>query len=86
MNEQITASRGKTKAKTNRVTPFITKLFRYVNDPELIHIISWDAGDSFTVRDKDLFTERILNGSTKNTKFQSFRRQLNNYGFLRTKA
>ena len=48
-------------------------------------IISWlPHGNSFIVYDKKKFTETILPTYFKGTKYESFTRKLNRWGFTRT--
>jgi len=48
------------------------------------HIVSWvDNGDAFRVHVPDAFVENIMSRFFKQTKYKSFQRQLNLYGFTR---
>ena len=68
--------------------PFPVRLFTMLNDADeqgFSHIISWNnEGNGFLVKDKDAFMATILPRYAKNcTKYKSYQRQLNLYGFLR---
>lgn len=48
------------------------------------HIVSWmEDGTAFKVHDSEQFVEKIMVNYFSQTKFESFRRQLNMYGFRR---
>lgn len=50
-------------------------------------IISWSvAGDSFIVRDVEKFSDQVIPAHFKHSKFSSFVRQLNFYGFRKVKG
>lgn len=48
------------------------------------HIVSWDlTGTKFIIHDQENFVSKILSNTFRQSKFSSFRRQLNAYGFER---
>jgi HSF-type DNA-binding len=48
------------------------------------HIVSWvDDGNGFKVHNSDAFTKEVMPMFFDQTKYESFRRQLNLYGFTR---
>ncbi|CAJ1937580.1 unnamed protein product [Cylindrotheca closterium] len=52
---------------------------------EMSHYASWDPdGRSFTIADPKEFTDKIMSHFFNQTKYKSFQRQLNFYGFYRT--
>lgn len=67
--------------------PFCFKLHEILKQVEECgqeHIMSWQAhGRAFSVLDQKLFVEKIMPKFFKQTKFASFQRQLNLYGFQR---
>jgi hypothetical protein len=71
-------------------TKFPCKLHKLLNDVEeqgLTHIISWHPdGRCFRVHEPDEFVEKILPSYFKKSKYRSFQRQLNLYGFHRITA
>ena len=55
-----------------------------VNDAEFLEIISWDQeGTVFKIKRISMFERKALKKYFRHTKFESFHRQLNNYGFSR---
>jgi hypothetical protein len=69
---------------------FPCKLHRLLQDVEnegLTDIISWHKdGNSFRVHNPEVFVEKILPRYFKKSKYRSFQRQLNLYGFHRITA
>lgn len=71
----------------HKVEGFVAKLFKIVNDAGSNHLIEWGADHShFIIHNEDKFIKEILVSDFKALIFQSFRRQLNNYGFFRQTA
>ncbi|PUZ37070.1 hypothetical protein GQ55_9G088400 [Panicum hallii var. hallii] len=63
-------------------TPFLTKTYDVVDDPNTDTVVSWGfAGHSFVVWDANAFANVILPRYFKHSNFSSFVRQLNTYGF-----
>ncbi|CAD6207803.1 unnamed protein product [Miscanthus lutarioriparius] len=63
-------------------TPFLTKTYDVVDDPNTDTVVSWGfAGNSFVVWDANAFATVILPRYLKHSNFSSFVRQLNTYGF-----
>ncbi|KAJ1293638.1 hypothetical protein BS78_01G084100 [Paspalum vaginatum] len=63
-------------------TPFLTKTYDVIDDPNTDTIVSWGfAGNSFVVWDANAFATVILPRYFKHSNFSSFVRQLNTYGF-----
>ncbi|CAA7030445.1 unnamed protein product [Microthlaspi erraticum] len=61
-------------------SPFLTKTFEMVDDPNTNHIVSWSRGGiSFVVWDPHSFSATILPLYFKHNNFSSFVRQLNTY-------
>jgi hypothetical protein len=71
----------------NQITPFPLKLYRMLEEVENQgneHIVSWHPdGRSFHVHNTEKFVEVVLPHHFKQTKYKSFQRQLNFYGFQR---
>jgi len=69
---------------------FPCKLYRMLMDTEskgLIHIVSWHKeGRCFRVHDQEAFVKEILPKYFKKSKYRSFQRQCNLYGFHRITA
>uniref|UniRef100_A0A7S0P3I6 HSF-type DNA-binding domain-containing protein n=1 Tax=Calcidiscus leptoporus TaxID=127549 RepID=A0A7S0P3I6_9EUKA len=62
--------------------PFLTKLFKMVDEDDTNHIVSWTpAGDALVVHDDEAFAQQLLPLHFKHNNFSSFVRQLNTYGF-----
>mmetsp|Transcript_38906 Transcript_38906/g.81670 ORF Transcript_38906/g.81670 Transcript_38906/m.81670 type:complete len:412 (+) Transcript_38906:172-1407(+) len=62
--------------------PFLTKLYKMVDEPETDSIVSWTpAGDALVVHDDERFAQQLLPLHFKHNNFSSFVRQLNTYGF-----
>jgi hypothetical protein len=66
---------------------FPWKLYTMLEDVErdnLTHIVSWiQDGSAFKVHKSDLFVEKVMPNYFDQTQYESFRRQLNLYGFSR---
>jgi len=61
-------------------TPFLTKTYDVVDDPNTDTVVSWGfAGNSFVVWDANAFATVILPRYLKHSNFSSFVRQLNTY-------
>ena len=75
---------------TNRkrsIPAFLIKAYEIVQDEKSNSIISWtEKGDSFQVKDPSLFTNKILPYHFKHQNFSSFIRQLNMYGFNKSRC
>jgi hypothetical protein len=73
-------------SRTNKIS-FPVKLYRMLEDTEgkgLAWIVSWnEAGRAFRVHQPKIFVEEIMPHYFRQTKFKSFTRQLNLYGFQR---
>ncbi|VVB06716.1 unnamed protein product [Arabis nemorensis] len=67
-------------------SPFLTKTFQMVDDPNTNHIVSWNRGGiSFVVWDPHLLSATILPLYFKHNNFSSFVRQLNTYFWMTSK-
>jgi len=79
--------RASRRRKGPKELSFPTKLYDLLSDCRsegLEHIISWqEHGRSFIIADSKLFSARIMPGYFRQSKFHSFQRQLNLYGFKR---
>ncbi|XP_065023675.1 heat stress transcription factor B-2a isoform X1 [Musa acuminata AAA Group] len=63
-------------------TPFLTKTYQLVDDPEMDDVISWNEdGSTFVVWRPAEFARDLLPKHFKHNNFSSFVRQLNTYGF-----
>lgn len=63
------------------ISSFLEKLYSILEE-ESPNIISWNAtGDSFIIYSPQLFSQQVMKKYFKSTKFNSFVRQLNFYGF-----
>jgi len=69
------------------VTPFPWKLHEMLENVEgdgFSHLVSWQShGRAFVVKDSVRFVEKVMPFYFKQSKFASFQRQLNLYGFRR---
>lgn len=84
---KIYKERAARRSKRNPVNSFPLKLYRMletVTREGKDHIVGWGQdGVSFHVHDTDLFLTEILPSYFRQTKYKSFQRQLNFYGFRR---
>lgn len=68
------------------VPSFLLKTYEIVDDPAYDDIVSWNkAGDAFVIYKTNEFCEKILPMYFKHKNLSSFVRQLNMYGFHKTK-
>jgi len=68
------------KAPTN----FPSKLHHILSDPEYQHVISWmPHGRAWKIHNKDLLVSEVVPKYFVQSKYQSFARQLNGWGFKR---
>ena len=68
----------------SKLPNFVSKLYQLVNDPAYDHIIAWnDQGDALVIPDFRLLKNDGLEDYFPDVKYDSFRRQLNNYLFSR---
>lgn len=68
------------------VPSFLLKTYEIVNDESLNHIVRWnEAGDAFLIVKTHDFCEQVLPMYFKHKNLSSFVRQLNMYGFHKTK-
>jgi len=66
---------------------FVDKIYDILSDPANSNIVRWDdSGRSFVVEDEVAFAERILPNHFKHSNFESFVRQLHQYGFHKTQG
>jgi hypothetical protein len=84
---KIASNKRGRAAPRNTDSAFPIKLHRMLQDVEregLNYIVSWHPdGRSFRVQFHDQFVARVLPGYFSQTKYRSFQRQLNHYGFER---
>ncbi|KAG9144813.1 hypothetical protein Leryth_022770 [Lithospermum erythrorhizon] len=68
-------------------TPFLTKTYQLVDDPEIDDLISWNEdGTTFIIWRTPEFARDLLPRFFKHNNFSSFVRQLNTYGFRKVVA
>lgn len=81
------ASVKKQEELSSSTIPFPWKVHQLLNDAEtqgFTHIVSWLPGHTaFRVHKQNLFVQEIMPRYFKQTKYRSFRRQLNLWGFER---
>ncbi|GAX12573.1 hypothetical protein FisN_13Lh025 [Fistulifera solaris] len=81
MDDDISSKRPFGSEKTQMTFP--EKIMRILSFPEFDHVIRWNAeGTEFSIV-LDSFTETVLEPHFQGTKFQSFTRKLNRWGFKR---
>lgn len=80
----MSSSYGPMKNKCSAIMPFPGKLLEVLDRGDLTSIIDWmDHGRAFIVKQPKIFTTQVLPRFFKQTKFLSFTRQLNLWGFKR---
>jgi hypothetical protein len=68
----------------SRLPIFVQKVYQLVEDPNLDHLISWNTkGDALVIPDFKRVKHEGLGHYFPGIKYESFRRQLNNYLFTR---
>nr|XP_019013842.1 uncharacterized protein I206_01916 [Kwoniella pini CBS 10737]OCF52623.1 hypothetical protein I206_01916 [Kwoniella pini CBS 10737] len=77
-------SSKKPKKVEGKQPTFLTRLFGILNQPEYQHIIRWDeTGEAIIIENPEELAEKILPVVYRQSRFASFSRQLNIYGFNR---
>ncbi|KZW03877.1 hypothetical protein EXIGLDRAFT_715925 [Exidia glandulosa HHB12029] len=75
---------GEAKTETKPQATFLTKLYALLERPENHHMIRWDAnGDHIIVERPEQLALHVLPSVYRQSRFASFSRQLNIYGFMR---
>ncbi|KAK1732904.1 heat shock factor family protein [Skeletonema marinoi] len=76
------------KDQQQQTFPFkLYEMLEYACDSEFISSLSWSAdGSAFVIHDKDVMMNGLAPMFFKQTKFRSFTRQLNIWGFVRTET
>ncbi|WVQ99002.1 hypothetical protein IAU59_006134 [Kwoniella sp. CBS 9459] len=77
--------KGKGSKKVDGKQPtFLTKLYGILDQPEYSHIIRWDeTGEAIIIENPEELADKILPVVYRQSRFASFSRQLNIYGFNR---
>ena len=82
----ISKSKNTVSSEYLSVPSFLLKTYEIVWDPSLNGIVKWnDTGDAFIILKTHEFWEEILPTYFKHKNLSSFVRQLNMYGFHKTK-
>lgn len=72
------------KSESKPQATFLTKLYALLERPENHHMIRWDAaGDHIIVEKPEQLALHVLPSIYRQSRFASFSRQLNIYGFMR---
>ncbi|WOO80900.1 Transcription factor prr1 [Vanrija pseudolonga] len=75
--------KGQKKADGKQAT-FLTKLYNILEQPEYNHIIRWDqTGETIIIERPEELADKILPIVYRQSRFASFSRQLNIYGWMR---
>jgi len=84
LREMVVSTRAPRRNSGGVAQPFPEKLMEVLDRDDIGEIISWmPHGRAFIVREPKVFTATILQCVFKQTKFMSFTRQLNLWGFKR---
>jgi len=75
-----------TSKKHQQLNPFLSKTYHMVNNSNLTNISWTRTGDSFMIKNVEEFSKKTLPLYFKHSKFSSFVRQLNFYGFRKIRA
>lgn len=79
-------SKNATSSEFLSVPSFLLKTYEIVSDESLDDIVRWnETGDAFIILKTHEFCEEILPAYFKHKNLSSFVRQLNMYGFHKTK-
>jgi hypothetical protein len=87
LNEALVVRKAKNHHISSNSDPFPWKLHDMLENAEALgfhDIVSWEhGGEAFKVHDPDRFVATVLRCYCSQTRFKSFQRQLNIYGFTR---
>jgi heat shock transcription factor len=82
-----TATQLQRNSKNPKVPTFIHKLLDILKDESNTEMVSWDAeGRSFSIHNLRHFENLVLPKYFRHSRFSSFVRQLNMYGFHKVKT
>lgn len=88
-NAKTTKSSSKKRRKGSdkpQIPAFLTKTYDIMDDPKWDHIASWsNGGNCVMIKEVAEFCQKVLPVFFKHNNFTSFVRQLNMYGFHKTK-
>ena len=85
-SSSMSKSKNAVSSEYLSVPSFLLKTYEIVSDTSLNDIIKWnDTGDAFIILKTHEFWEEILPTYFKHKNLSSFVRQLNMYGFHKTK-
>lgn len=80
----VSAQTQSSKKNDGKQATFLSKLYAILEQPEYHHIIRWDeAGQVIIIEKPDELANKILPLVYKQSRFASFSRQLNIYGWMR---
>ena len=73
--------------KSQSIANFIAKTWSLLEDQSVNHIVRWsEKGNTFIIKNKQLFCKDILPKYFKHSNFTSFVRQLNMYDFHKVRG
>ncbi|KAK9762578.1 hypothetical protein K7432_011559 [Basidiobolus ranarum] len=82
--ESFMMLRGRTGKLSIRIPLFVLKLYQILSEQKYTDIIAWEeSGTRFIIKDQLTFASKVLPQYYETSKFASFSRQLNIYGFYR---
>lgn len=71
---------------SDKISPFISKLYRIIDNKANNNIIKWESNCSFKIINREKLCNEILSLHFKTRSFTSFIRQLNKYDFKKTRC
>ena len=84
--KKMLKKKRKNSQRTKKISSFLFKLYEILKDNSYLDIIFWKDNNSILIKDQHELTETVLPKFFKHNNYSSFVRQLNLYGFYKSKG